>query len=72
MGAVTTMDVTAAIALGNVVRELQHRGVKVALCGLSAEVNDLLERLSVAGTPYRFERVETAVSTLAQELAGEA
>ncbi|HEY9900410.1 MAG TPA: SulP family inorganic anion transporter [Pantanalinema sp.] len=72
MAAVTTMDVTAAIALGNVVRELQHRGVKVALCGLSAEVSDLLERLGVAGTPYRFERVETGVSTLAHELSGEA
>lgn len=72
MGAVTTMDATAAIALGGVIRELQSRGGKVALCGLTAEVRDLLERLGVAGTPYRFDRVEEAVSRLALELSGDA
>ncbi|MNY14279.1 C4-dicarboxylic acid transporter DauA [compost metagenome] len=68
LGAVTTLDVTAAIALGNVVRELQHRGVKVALCGLVPEVAGMLDRLEVAGAPYRFARAEEAVAHLAREL----
>lgn len=72
LGGVATMDVTAAIALGEVIRELQHRKIKVALCALESEVEGLLDRLGVAGTPYRFARVDEGVKFLARELAEDA
>lgn len=74
MGSVTTMDVTAAMALDEIVEGLERRGVALAICGVPTGVHRMLERVGVlsnlAAIP-EYARPEDAVAALAQRLGAE-
>jgi sulfate permease, SulP family len=71
MDSVTTMDVTAALALGETLVNLRRREVAVALCGLQPPVAAMLERLELlppeAEVP-RFEHVAQGVAALSSTM----
>ncbi|MFP5504203.1 MAG: SulP family inorganic anion transporter, partial [Candidatus Sericytochromatia bacterium] len=72
MDAVTTLDVTAAVALADGLWVLRRRGVIVALCGLPPVTAALLDRLAIMPGPeavLRFMTVEAAVAEVGQQLA---
>ncbi|MNT56788.1 putative transporter [compost metagenome] len=67
MDSVTTLDVTAALALGEALADLRRRGVAIALCGMQPPVSAMLARLSVLPAEAevrRFVGVEDAVAAL--------
>lgn len=71
MDSVTTLDVTAALALGEALADLRRRGVAIALCGMQPPVSAMLARLSVLPADAevrRFGGVEEAVAALRTEL----
>lgn len=71
MDSVTTLDVTAAIALSEALAGLRRRGVAVALCGVQPAVATLLDRLALipaASGVKRFAQVEQAVVELGDAL----
>lgn len=68
MDSVTTLDVTAALALGETLAELRRRGVAIALCGVQPSVSDLLTRLRLwpaDAEVQQFAHVDDAVAALA-------
>ena len=72
MDAVTTLDVTAAVALADGLWVLRRRGVIVALCGLPPVTEALVDRLAIMPGPeavLRFTHLEAAVAEVGRRLA---
>lgn len=73
LDATTTLDVTAAQALEDVLATLRRRGTLAVLCGLAPEALALLDRLGIAAPSEAVVRcpdVATAATIVAGRLAG--
>jgi SulP family sulfate permease len=74
MGSVTTMDITAALALSETLGHLRRRGVAVALCDLQPPVAAMLNRMGLLPPDpevRQFAHAEQAVAALGTMLATE-
>jgi MFS superfamily sulfate permease-like transporter len=75
LGLAPTMDVTAAIALQDLHRDLAARGVRLVLCRVSPHEFALLERMHVVerfGRENFFPDAEAAVAAVARDLGRQA
>lgn len=74
MGSVTTMDITAALALAETLANLRRRGVAVALCDLQPPVAAMLDRMGLLPPDpevRQFAHAEQAVAALGDMLSAE-